>query len=99
MLQCCDISSTEAWVKGCPCGVKYTTKASSPTRAFALASALANGSTFITMPGPPPKGRSSTVPCLSVVKSRGLTRSEEHTSELQSRFDLVCRLLLEKKNT
>src|SRR6266513_122039 len=31
---------------------------------------------------------------------RGLAaydRSEEHTSELQSRFDLVCRLLLEKK--
>src|SRR5699024_12335067 len=28
--------------------------------------------------------------------SRG-DRSEEHTSELQSRFDLVCRLLLEKK--
>src|SRR5699024_11546258 len=27
-----------------------------------------------------------------------LGRSEEHTSELQSRFDLVCRLLLEKKN-
>src|SRR5699024_12009324 len=26
-------------------------------------------------------------------------RSEEHTSELQSRFDLVCRLLLEKKQT
>src|SRR5699024_12423669 len=25
------------------------------------------------------------------------SRSEEHTSELQSRFDLVCRLLLEKK--
>src|SRR5699024_11465614 len=27
----------------------------------------------------------------------GDSRSEEHTSELQSRFDLVCRLLLEKK--
>src|SRR5437667_5524313 len=27
------------------------------------------------------------------------TRSEEHTSELQSHHDLVCRLLLEKKNT
>src|SRR5438105_7332802 len=27
-----------------------------------------------------------------------LGRSEEHTSELQSRVDLVCRLLLEKKN-
>src|SRR5207249_11379076 len=29
---------------------------------------------------------------------RPVFRSEEHTSELQSRFDLVCRLLLEKKN-
>src|SRR5438874_6576520 len=28
-----------------------------------------------------------------------LKRSEEHTSELQSRRDLVCRLLLEKKKT
>src|SRR5690349_24080481 len=28
---------------------------------------------------------------------RGIQRSEEHTSELQSRRDLVCRLLLEKK--
>src|SRR5690349_23537579 len=30
---------------------------------------------------------------------RAEPRSEEHTSELQSRRDLVCRLLLEKKNT
>src|SRR5204863_5023765 len=30
--------------------------------------------------------------------SRTCSRSEEHTSELQSRRDLVCRLLLEKKN-
>src|SRR5207249_11758930 len=29
--------------------------------------------------------------------SMEILRSEEHTSELQSRFDLVCRLLLEKK--
>src|SRR5699024_12083749 len=29
--------------------------------------------------------------------TRAEPRSEEHTSELQSRFDLVCRLLLEKK--
>src|SRR5688572_32702368 len=29
----------------------------------------------------------------------GLTRSEEHTSELQSQSNLVCRLLLEKKKT
>src|SRR5690349_22334237 len=32
-----------------------------------------------------------------ISRERGITRSEEHTSELQSRRDLVCRLLLEKK--
>src|SRR5699024_12660520 len=32
-----------------------------------------------------------------VVTNMAPPRSEEHTSELQSRFDLVCRLLLEKK--
>src|SRR2546422_5529854 len=31
--------------------------------------------------------------------SRSTRRSEEHTSELQSRLHLVCRLLLEKKNS
>src|SRR5699024_11957329 len=35
---------------------------------------------------------------LSKRAARLRQRSEEHTSELQSRFDLVCRLLLEKKN-
>src|SRR5699024_12696837 len=44
-------------------------------------------------PGRDPAGQ------LSSMMSSGsvVTRSEEHTSELQSRFDLVCRLLLEKK--
>src|SRR2546429_3252892 len=32
-----------------------------------------------------------------VIGTRGCGRSEEHTSELQSRLHLVCRLLLEKK--
>src|SRR2546429_4629795 len=31
-------------------------------------------------------------------RASALSRSEEHTSELQSRLHLVCRLLLEKKN-
>src|SRR5438067_9663091 len=35
----------------------------------------------------------------STQQRRSGRRSEEHTSELQSRFDLVCRLLLEKKKT
>src|SRR5437867_5134351 len=37
--------------------------------------------------------------CVELCRStRTLFRSEEHTSELQSPYDLVCRLLLEKKN-
>src|SRR5699024_12827234 len=39
-----------------------------------------------------------TVVCsLRIEKMRRNSRSEEHTSELQSRFDIVCRLLLETK--
>src|SRR5206468_10918755 len=37
--------------------------------------------------------------CASRTPPRPGRRSEEHTSELQSRSDLVCRLLLEKKKT
>src|SRR5689334_24612438 len=38
---------------------------------------------------------------LETVRRRGfaISRSEEHTSELQSQFHLVCRLLLEKKKS
>src|SRR2546422_6445541 len=44
------------------------------------------------------------LPIARVVATRahriaGAARSEEHTSELQSRLHLVCRLLLEKKKT
>src|SRR5277367_7013903 len=35
---------------------------------------------------------------LMALATCGASRSEEHTSELQSHHDLVCRLLLEKKN-
>src|SRR5207248_10932802 len=35
--------------------------------------------------------------CCRWCSLRGSSRSEEHTSELQSPYDLVCRLLLEKK--
>src|SRR5690625_6701532 len=38
-------------------------------------------------------------PTLSALSDGTIVRSEEHTSELQSRGHLVCRLLLEKKNT
>src|SRR5260221_5238711 len=35
---------------------------------------------------------------LNLISKTKMQRSEEHTSELQSHSDLVCRLLLEKKN-
>src|SRR2546427_2739432 len=38
-------------------------------------------------------------PCYCIRATTGTPRSEEHTSELQSQSNLVCRLLLEKKNT
>src|SRR3712207_9480562 len=57
-------------------------------------------------PGPPESGiksfRQTTSGVMlskaSVLPEPALVRSEEHTSELQSRQYLVCRLLLEKKN-
>src|SRR5699024_5504063 len=44
-----------------------------------------------------PPSDSKPNPVFQALEFVGLYRSEEHTSELQSRFDLVCRLLLEKK--
>src|SRR3712207_8321039 len=43
--------------------------------------------------------RTPTTPSTRSSRPRGTCRSEEHTSELQSRQYLVCRLLLEKKKT
>src|SRR5207248_7108466 len=42
------------------------------------------------------RGAGCSAPATASGSSRS-TRSEEHTSELQSSYDLVCRLLLEKK--
>src|SRR2546430_8797807 len=45
-------------------------------------------------PGAAPENAATKIESLH---ARGLIRSEEHTSELQSQSNLVCRLLLEKK--
>src|SRR5690554_7495948 len=75
-------------------------------RAFAMVASLSNdnlASTSVdTKPGIIDRISQPIVTAnLSVALCRGeslfLTRSEEHTSELQSRPHLVCRLLLEKK--
>src|SRR5207237_5673407 len=46
----------------------------------------------------PPRAPPSCSPRSSVPNGSSPARSEEHTSELQSHLNLVCRLLLEKKN-
>src|SRR5690349_23489359 len=58
-----------------------------PTIAFAAVLALWQASVWILRPPP----------FILPGVDRVISRSEEHTSELQSRRDLVCRLLLEKK--
>src|SRR5260221_8753572 len=64
------------------------------------------GSTFSARHSTPPLRLTSRVcaacftatpPAANHDASTGIRRSEEHTSELQSHSDLVCRLLLEKK--
>src|SRR5699024_11276028 len=49
---------------------------------------------FVAIIGPSGSGKSTLMHLMGGVDR---PRSEEHTSELQSRFELVCRLLLEKK--
>src|SRR5689334_24046826 len=46
-----------------------------------------------------PQAQGRIFDALYTTKPGGLGRSEEHTSELQSQFHLVCRLLLEKKKS
>src|SRR2546429_6185880 len=65
------------------------------------------GRFFSTSPTISASAASSAAPLIMILArkkspfgvSRRSSRSEEHTSELQSRLHLVCRLLLEKKNT
>src|SRR5437867_7684759 len=53
--------------------------------------------TLFRSPGPSPPNGHPQRDSSHGSEDRGAVRSEEHTSELQSPYDLVCRLLLEKK--
>src|SRR2546429_2323293 len=65
------------------------------------ASASRRNRTKSTESSPTCSGRifNATKRCRRVSSALKILRSEEHTSELQSRLHLVCRLLLEKKKT
>src|SRR5699024_12694404 len=71
--------------------------------ALPICAALASSALMICGPAPSTFAGSFAVLSLSATSLGttglpiGILRSEEHTSELQSRFDLVCRLLLAKK--
>src|SRR2546422_5859014 len=65
----------------------------------ALAASMAVRRRGFPAGSPPPCRAAMVISRISLVKAapRLASRSEEHTSELQSRLHLVCRLLLEKK--
>src|SRR2546428_8633511 len=64
----------------------------------AATAAVSAGSGPAVAPRPPAPPPSPPAPPAPPTPAPAPPRSEEHTSELQSRSDLVCRLLLEKKN-
>src|SRR2546422_7186866 len=80
-------------------GVCGSEKAKSPSNTLAAAvvyigRAVCSGTGPLPSIGPSTKSIDSPATIHPIVPK---TRSEEHTSELQSRLHLVCRLLLEKK--
>src|SRR2546428_3215568 len=75
----------------------YTTLFRSPTSSATKSSGSA-GASRTRRAGRASRGRAyERGPRLGAEPGHTLFRSEEHTSELQSRSDIVCRLLLEKK--
>src|SRR5699024_11589642 len=77
----------------------WTSSAARPAGTRYLRSVRVIRAARSAMPSRSIPGRTAVTPSKrpAVGDVRGQLRSEEHTSELQSRFDLVCRLLLEKK--
>src|SRR2546422_4281094 len=68
----------------------------SPVRARRT-SAIACGKSANSVNAECPRSKAGRTPTASSPRPSTIVRSEEHTSELQSRLHLVCRLLLEKK--
>src|SRR2546430_13134058 len=74
----------------------YTTLFRSPRRLDVGAILLRRGADLPCLTHAPTQGAEALAP-FGIVLTQAHRRSEEHTSELQSQSNLVCRLLLEKK--
>src|SRR5439155_11610277 len=79
-----------------PAGMTFTTMSGNAACATP-GIALPSGPTISARPGARPVLASASAIMPGMMKMNTGRRSEEHTSELQSRGHLVCRLLLEKK--
>src|SRR2546422_5950453 len=75
----------------------YTTLFRSLTEAQIVVRETGNRLTAPTWRKTPSPPAAAALPARGIDTARRARRSEEHTSELQSRLHLVCRLLLEKK--
>src|SRR5260370_3530465 len=78
-------------------GTAVTSSCSMTRRPASGVSKPANSRSTVVLPLPEGPSSARISPRATASES-GPTRSEEHTSELQSHLNLVCRLLLEKKN-
>src|SRR5215207_7613985 len=93
---------SRAWASDTPygVGVVVVTAATTPSTVIATLVSTGTGEAATNSSGGIPGSTSSqrASACTSAPSARGAptVRSEEHTSELQSRVDIVCRLLLEK---
>src|SRR5207248_9315069 len=84
------------WVRRPPRTTLFPTRRSSDLTSYAYISSGVGTGLLGSVTGPDPDGTGPRSAPVTTFTYDSL-RSEEHTSELQSPYDLVCRLLLEKK--
>src|SRR5690625_5515858 len=93
---------TTGWIAPLTCAFRNCEKSSTTTPTIRSASKPFGGAATYLLPTRGVNIEAGVyLPLFAIgtVDSRHRLRSEEHTSELQSRGHLVCRLLLEKKKT
>src|SRR5690606_40387860 len=85
-------------VYGCSTALPWRTNGNLHTRAGTHLPRISTSTVWPGWTSPGTRARPIDTPSVGDIVPLVTSRSEEHTSELQSRENLVCRLLLEKKN-